>query len=180
MKILNKVITIFLLVGLTLVPASTIFAQEEEPEIKPVSSYELFWPITQGKVMGDPLFSLKSFKEGIMEFFQFSNFSKVNYNTTLSEKRIVEAEYLLFTKKDYINGKKSLEAAKEKREKAFAFIKQARQKGENTGQIEARLRISLQKQKILLDFLKTKLPDEQKGILDDSLNNLRSLLSQLG
>lgn len=60
-----------------------------------VSSYELFWPVTAGKTLGDSLYGLKIFKEKLRGAFIFGKLQKLDYSLFLATKRVVEAEKLL-------------------------------------------------------------------------------------
>src|SRR3990167_10614639 len=95
------------------------------PTPGPVDSYDLFWPISAGKVMGDPLYFLKSLKESLSELLVFGDYKKAEHNISLSEKRIVEAEYLFMVKKDFRNARESAKEAKSKMEKAIESVKKA-------------------------------------------------------
>ena len=75
------------------------------PTPAPVDTYALFFPITHGKVIGDSLYSLKLLKERLRGMLIFGDFNKAMYNITLSEKRLVETEYLLTTNGDFENVK---------------------------------------------------------------------------
>src|SRR5688500_13173828 len=100
---------ITILAGLLLLP-SIAFAQSPmpsvspQPTIVPVNSFDLFCPISAGKVAGDSLYFLKNLKENIRGVFIFDDFKKIEYNIVLTEKRAVEAEKLFLDKKDYTNG----------------------------------------------------------------------------
>lgn len=145
------------------------------PTVAPVDAYTLFWPIAPGKVTGDSLYSLKTFKETVREFFIFGDVKKSEYNITLSEKRIVEADYLFMTKKDYTNAAKTLDEAQKRREKARdIYIKAKAQKA--TGDLQNKLILSLEKQKSLLMYLATQVPEDQKQIIEDNLAKLTEVL----
>lgn len=145
------------------------------PTVLLVDAYSLFWPIAPGKVMGDSLYSLKSLKETIREFFIFGDVKKAEYNITLSEKRIVEADYLFMTKKDYVNGVKTLDETQREREKARdIYIEAKAQKA--TGDLQNKLILSLEKQKSLLMYLSTQVPEDQKQTIEANLAKLTEVL----
>lgn len=151
----------------------------ESAEVETVDSFELFWPIVAGKVMGDPVYFLKSLKERLREFLIFSSFKKADYNITLSEKRTVEAEYLFMVKKDYKNAKKSLDAAQAKRERALGLIKKAEEEGRYVVDLKNAQTGSLEKQRLLLNYLATVVEEEQKSVIEENVSQLNSLLSSL-
>lgn len=73
------------------------------------SSYELFYPIVAGKVPGDKWYSLKIFREKLVSFFLFNSNKKVEFHSSLSKKRLVEAEKLVTTNKNFALGLTTLE-----------------------------------------------------------------------
>ena len=82
----------------TFVFSSGVSAQEEittQEETVEISSFELFWPISAGKTMGDSLYFLKSFKETFRGWLIFGKVQKAEYSLQLATKRIVEAEKLI-------------------------------------------------------------------------------------
>lgn len=145
------------------------------PSPKAISSYELFWPIAPGRVMGDSLYQLKLFKESLREFFIFGDFKKAEYNINLSEKRLVEAEYLFVVKKDYDNAGKSLETARLKMEKALGLIEKS-EKSPNISILKNKFGVSLEKQRLLLNSLVSKVPEDQKKVIGEYEDYLSSLL----
>lgn len=146
---------------------------------EPVDSYSLFWPISAGKTMGERFYNIKLFKEAMGEFLSFGNLRKSEYNVRLSEKRTVEAEKLLVSKKDYQNATKTLEQAKLKREKALNYIKKAQDNNQNPEKEKGILVSSLDNQSKLLSYLQEKVPTDQQLILVDSLSQIDSILSQI-
>lgn len=78
-----------------------------------IDSFELFWPISPGKTVGDPLFFLKTIKENLRGLVIFGMPQKANYAVLLATKRIVEAEKLMLDgKNDFAS--KSLDLAETK------------------------------------------------------------------
>lgn len=73
------------------------------------SSYELFYPIVAGKVPGDKWYSFKIFREKLVSFFLFNSSKKIEYHSSLSKKRLVEAEKLISTNKNLTLGLTTLE-----------------------------------------------------------------------
>lgn len=144
-----------------------------------VNSFSLFWPISAGKVMGEPLYFLKSFKEDLRELLIFSDLKKAEYNVTLSEKRVVEAEKLLVLKKDSVNGEKSLDVAQAKREKAFELIKKTEEKGRYIEDLKNRMTESLENQRALLHYVATQISEDQKGLINENVDALNATLSKL-
>ena len=143
-----------------------------------INSFELFWPISAGVVSGEQLYNFKILKEDIREIFIFSNLKKAEYNITLSEKRVLEVEKLFIDKKDYTNGKKTLDIANQKREKSLSLLKKD---GENnySGELKTKIVKSFANQKDLLTYIMLQVSDDQKGTLRDSINQLGLLLESL-
>lgn len=144
-----------------------------------INSYELFWPISPGKVMGENLYYFKLFKENLRGAVIFSDLKKADYNITLAEKRIVEAEQLFIVRKDFANAKRTLDLLRQKQEKAIELLKKAEEKKYQVDQYKVRMIKSFEKQKDLLDNMMSAAPPDQKFIIEDSVNKLDSLLKAL-
>ncbi len=179
---------IFLFLGLlTLVFVPAVSARSplpspiptSTPTAAPISSFELFWPIVAGKVRGDSLYSLKLLKEQVRGIFIFSDYKKADYNITLSEKRVVEAEKILVEKKDYENAKLTLKDAEGKWRQSLENYDSATRDGSDTAPLRERFISSLEKQRALLIYTQMKMPDNQKGILDENLSRLNEVLAKL-
>lgn len=185
MKLFQYLINLIIVLFLVFSP-SAVLAQKKAvaspspfPTIAPVDSYKLFWPISAGKVMGDSLYFLKSLKENLREMFIFSDFKKADYNITLSEKRVVEAEKLFLANKDYVNGKKTLEAAQKSREKALSLIDKVKEKGQYVVDLQNRMVSSLEHQRALLNYVAAQIPQEQQKVIEENISQLNSLLAKL-
>lgn len=185
-KYISGLIIFFLLV---LLP-SNVLAQKKtnfrpspspspSPTITSVDSYKLFWPISAGRVMGDSFYFLKSFKENLREISIFSDFKKADYNITLSEKRVVEVEKLFLVNKDYVNGKKTLDAVQQRREKALSFINKVKKEGRNVADLQNRMASSLENQRALLNYVAAQVPEEQKQVIENNISSLNSLFVNL-
>lgn len=187
MRFFDKLVASVLLLSLVLAPVGVFAHEEDEPhdeatesaEVEEMNSYELFWPIVAGKVMGEPLYFLKTFKESIRELLIFSVFKKSDYNITLSAKRVVEAEKLFLQEKDYENAKKSLNAAQAKREKALTLLNKTKEQGRYTTDLENAFTSSLEKQRALLNWIASQVPDEQKSAIEENISQLNSTLAEL-
>lgn len=144
-----------------------------------VDSYSLFWPLSAGKTMGDSLYSLKLLRERIGGLFKFGDSRKSEYNVTLSEKRLLEAEKLFIQKKDYKNGIITLEEAKNKRHIALDYIKSAEKNNNQPDRAKGTFVNSLNNQGKLLRYLESIVPDDQKKLFSQSLEDIDSLLSEI-
>lgn len=83
------------------------------------SSYELFYPIVAGKIPGDQWYSLKMLREKMVSFFLFNPEKKAEYHTSLSKKRLVEAEKLIVVNKNYLLGIDTLKKSADELEQAL-------------------------------------------------------------
>ncbi len=186
---MKRIIASLLAGILVTIAISPAFAQTPPPEASAtaapspipteVNSYDMFWPITAGRTMGDSLYFLKSLKENLREFLVFSSYKKADYNITLSAKRVVEAENLFIEKKDVNNAKKSLEAAQSKRDKALEFIKKAESEGRYIVDLKTTLKNSLEKQRALLHYLITKVDEESKKFIEDNVSALNETFAKV-
>lgn len=151
----------------------------DSSQTKSINSFELFWPISAGLVEGDKLYVLKTFKENLREVFIFNNLKKAEYNMTLSEKRTVEAEKLLINIKDYQNAKKTLLTAKLNREKVQSLLKKAKEQGKNVIDQKNRMISSFENQIILLNYIATQVPEDQKSAISENVSSLRIILESI-
>lgn len=184
------VLSIFLLLGLLFSPSIAFGAQTKRatpkvvtpsPSPTPISrvdSYQLFWPISAGRVMGDPLHFLKNLKENLRGILIFGDYNKAIYDITLSEKRLVEAEYLFMVKKDYVNGKRAIDASKQNLEKAVSLSNKVVDQTKITD-LKVKLSASLEKQRKLLNYLASQASDENKKVLAAQEDYISNTLSDL-
>lgn len=159
-------------------PNATDSSIASSSSVAKTDSYTLFWPITAGKVRGDKLYFAKKFKESFRNLITFSDYKKSDYEITLSEKRIVEAEKL-YQLKDYENGLETLKDGHKNREKALEKYKKAENIGRYMGDIKNRLKESLKKQRLVLEQIKASVDDSQKQTIDEQLQNITSIESSL-
>lgn len=151
----------------------------ETNDFSTFNSFEKFWPVTAGKVMGEPLYFLKALKEDLRGLLYFSDLKKGDYNMTLSEKRLVEAEKLYLEKKDSANGQKSLQASQENREKAVSLRDKAKSESRNTTELTNRLKYSFNNQSMLLKKMEAEIEGDTKSQIANNLQSLESLLQKL-
>lgn len=151
------------------------------PSVAPakVNPNELFWPISAGKVAGDKMYSLKLMKEKLRGSLIFSKPKKMEYFVTLSTKRVVEAEKLYLTNKDYENAKKSLQLSQENREEALEILNSLNEKGKPTDVVKGGFRDVLERQKKLLEYIHSQVPESEKEAISNNLNNLNEIWGKL-
>lgn len=191
MKFLLPVFFLVLLVGLMVFPLQ-VEAKSKRTATKavvavpspsptpaapgPVDSYDLFWPISAGRVIGDPLYFIKSLKESLRELLVFGDYKKAEYNITLSEKRLLESEYLFKVKKDFENTKESVIQAKSKMETAVLYVDKSKT-SPDIGVLQQKLSRSADKQRQLLNFLVTQGDKGQTKEMSEYEDYLSSILS---
>lgn len=145
----------------------------------PSSSYELFFPITPGKVLGDSLYPLKQFKESIRELITFGKRNKAEYNLTLSEKRLIEGEYL-YNKKDFSNALQTMKNAQTRRDKTLALYEElSKEDNETADLLKIKIIESLKKQLIVLNSIEMSVPKAQQGNIQQYINSIEALLKQI-
>lgn len=177
-KAINFVIFLLLF---DLLMISPILAQENPATTssEPVNSYVLFWPLSAGKVMGEPLYFLKGLKESFRGLFIFAQNKKIEYDLMLSEKRVLEAEKLYSIKNDLENGRETLERAQDLREKTLARFKSIKQSRKSLGGLPDKITKSFEKQQQLLNYLITKVSDQAKSDIENNLSKLNAALEEL-
>ncbi len=177
MKILNLfIVSLLLFTGIFIV--GRVEAQAEKTATPP-SSYELFFPITPGKVLGDPLYPLKQFKESIRELITFGKTNKAEYSLTLSEKRLIEGEYL-YNNKGYSNALKTMSNAQNRRKNAVSLYEElSREDNETADLLKIKIIESLDKQLIVLNSIKISVPSAQQKDIQINIDSVKDLLKQL-
>lgn len=155
-----------------------VMAQEATTTAKP-NSYELFWPLSAGKVLGEPFYTLKSAKENFRGIFIFSDIKKAEYSITLSDKRLLEAEKLFLEKGDKDNGRKTLEASQKFRDGAIEKYKKVKAAGKNTIELHRILDSFLKRQKMLLTYMMSVISEDQKNYFKEVITKLNLSISSL-
>lgn len=171
---MNRIGLIFILiVGIFLVSFKISLAQVSlaTPAPKEITSFELFWPITAGKTIEDPLYTLKTMKENVRGFFIFGKAEKADYHVFLATKRIVEAEKLIN------EGKK--EPAVKTLEKAIVLLGTAKTEISNTSTelISSDIKDNINKQLGNLEIFVPALISQLKSQDDDLASKLKEVLS---
>lgn len=176
-----KFIAFLLTAGLFLLSplVSFVYAQEEASPspVAVVNSFELFWPISAGKVAGESMYSLKILKENVRGMFIFNAGKKVDYLITLAQKRTVEVEKLYLDKKDYTNAEETLRVLQDKWTDTTAAITKVDEQDQSG--LEGTFKTSLEKERALLQYLVTQVPTENSQPLNDTLQKLNETLASL-
>lgn len=176
---IKRVITVFFaffIFGLSLSYSRAASTPIPSP-IAQVDSFEIFWPITPGKVEGDKLYGLKIFKENLRESLIFGKAQKSDYEVFLSVKRVVEAEQLLEDKKTQL-AQKTLKAALVKLTQAESNAKGALEAKEDFSSIGSTMVTRLENISKLMSYLSSKYPDSKNDI-DQVNETAKSLLKAI-
>lgn len=95
-----------------------------------IDVFKLFWPISPGKTLDEPMYFLKDLKEKIRGVLIFSPAAKAEYAVLLATKRVLESEKLVNQgKNDLAN--KTLDLAKNQFEMAEKNLEMAKSKKES-------------------------------------------------
>ncbi len=182
MVIMKRIFVFFLFLVFVLCVTSISLAKTNiAPESKTgavVNSYELFWPIVPGRVMGDKLYSLKFLKEKLRESIIFSSFKKADYLIVISEKRLVESEFL-YKNGNIKAGSETLSIAVKTWLRIRDLISQTKSSGTDVVNLQTRFANSLEKQSLVLEDLLIKLQDKQVDEIKTSLDKAKELLLEL-
>jgi len=97
---MKKFICLIIAIYCVVFPVNILALEDKEVDKKQnltqeLNSFELFWPISAGKTVDDPIYWIKNLKEKIRGFLIFGDREKADYYTLLTVKRIVEAEKLI-------------------------------------------------------------------------------------
>ncbi len=140
MKFLKIFIVVFLFIGLmpSAFSSTYTYAQKKQtvvikkvatpspkPSVTPIpsmNSFEVFWPLSSGRVEGDKLYLFKLLKEKIRGKMIFGNAEKFDYKVLLATKRVLESEKLLNDNK-VDEAKKTLGRANKQLVEALSIVK---------------------------------------------------------
>lgn len=177
LKFMRIVLIILIAIFVFIYSTSIIFAEENNNNVSTssaqVNSFELFWPITSGKVEGDALYPIKLFKEQIGGWFIVEDVKKADYEILLGTKRVLEAEKHLKDKKDNfaIN---ALEKADVQFDLAYQNIKKADSKKQFKAiEIRRDRLINIRK---LIDQLKIETSEQMRLKLDSTREKADAML----
>lgn len=150
------------------------------PEMSPsptpmanVDSFELFWPLAPGKVMGDTLYPLKLLKEKISDFLTFGTAQKANYKVFLATKRAIEAEKLLKDgKTDLAN--KTLDSMNSNLSSGYSMWQSVKDKPEAQGDTKSTVGQALTKLETYFTYLSVKNSGDAKTKIDKGLETVHN------
>lgn len=150
---------------------------EEEVSVK-VNSFELFWPLSAGKVTGENFYFLKQIKENVRASFIFGDFNKAKYYITLSEKRLLEAEKSMILKKDIEGAKKAFNRSEENLKAVVTIYGNSKSKPFSTD-LKEEVSATVSKQMKLSNSLLLDANEEQKQLIDPYRTFLNNIVEQL-
>lgn len=145
-----------------------------KPSSTPISTYELFWPLTAGKTVTDNFFFLKRWKEDFRGKVLLGSPAKADYQLLLATKRIIESEKL-FDEKDEMSGIKSLELANKNTKNTLSLLVKSKAGGENIPSVKDNMLNRTHNLNEFLPELKDKFGDEGDKIIDSILASIKDI-----
>lgn len=121
-----------------------------------------------GILPDSPFYFLKSFFEGVGNFFTFNNLSKAERFLNLSETRLAEADALIDKGKIGL-AQRSLERHQEQLNLSLFKAEEARQKGLNADQVLARVSEATLRHQAFLIEVYEKVPEEAKPAIERAM-----------
>lgn len=171
---LKKLLTpIFLLVCLLSIPSFFYFYFSTQPAFGETVdnriNYELPYP---GMLPGNPLYSVKSARDSIMQWMMRDNIKKAQLRLQISDKHVRGAQMLL-TENDYERAEDILLDGEQMFEKAIEDALNAKEQGASpTSEFKEKLKFSnLKHKQIIDDILKTVPPQERDGFREPLRQN---------
>ncbi len=152
-----------------------VFAHADElptvgaTESASINTFEVFWPLTAGKTLGESFYFLKTLKEDLRGILIFGKPEKGEYLVFRSTKRILEAENLL--------GREKNDLAKQTIVTANGYLTQAKTDFEGvTGKddMKAQVKNRLDNLIILVDQMTAK----TNGEVHDQLHTTHTLIEE--
>lgn len=179
MKLLKYLIVfvgVFVLFGLF---TKSVFASTPKASPAPeVNSFELFWPLSPGKVKGDSLYPLKELKEKFRGMFIFGAPEKVDYELLLATKRAIEAEKLLKDGKTDL-AIQTLDVFLAKLDISISKWDEAKMSGNTPVTTKDNVRKQLNNLEVFLKYLSSKNTGEVKSKVDQGLEKVKKLQNSL-
>lgn len=146
---------------------------EEEYDFESMNTYELFWPITAGKLPGDKFYRLKVWRDKLVGYLFFDKVKKSEYLKQLANKRLVEAENLL-TLERYPFFSETIQISGNNLERGLNLFSSAA-KTERRLWLRAEYVKDLQKHLIVLGRMAGKAQEEQKEIIEAAIERVNQL-----
>jgi hypothetical protein len=157
---------------------ATEAAETETYDFASMNTYEMFWPITAGKVPGDSLYSLKTLRDKLVGILYFSKLKKSEYVKQLANKRLVEADRVLELER-YEHLKPTLDRSIDQMKEGLALLDSAPET-EFSFWLEQEFDKDLEKHMIVLNRMKEKAPEGQAGVIEEALVQVESMVQEYG
>lgn len=155
----------------------TILAEEKQYDFKSMTTYEMFWPVVPGQIPGDKFYNLKVWRDKAIGFLFFSGLKKAEYFKQIANKRLVESERLLEMKRiNYFP--QTLKNSLENLEKGLHLLSSAAPSQPQQWLEEEYLK-DLQKYLVVLERMKEKAGGDQKQLIEESTQKVKSSLDSL-
>ncbi len=144
--------------------------QEEEPinlVDDTLAEEELVDP---GLLPNHPLYFLKSFSEGVGTLFTFGQVNRANRQVLLTENRLAEANALIAQGETEM-AEKAMERYQEQFAHAFTFAQRAREAGQNTDEVMAKIAENTLKHQAVLSRVYEQVPEEARGAIEQAMES---------
>lgn len=149
---------------------------EEDYDFSSMTTYELFWPITAGKVPGDKFYNLKVWRDKLMGYLFFNPVKKSEYLKQLANKRLLEAEKLVeLDRQQFLQ--ETLEKSIKYMKDGLEILSSAEQTSESAW-LEDEYAKDLKKHLIVLGRMEEKAKESQKSIIEDNIKNIDKLIGK--
>lgn len=187
---LKKILLLFCLFLLAFfsVFSSCLYAQEEnlatesaeaekEYDFASMTTYELFWPITAGKIPGDKFYKLKIWRDKLVGYLFFDKLKKSEYLKQLANKRLVETEKLLEVQR-YSYLSETLKISGDNLEKGLVLLFSAPET-ESQFWLRNEYQKDFQKHLIVLERMKEKMEEDKRAVLEEAIRDINNLIDRL-
>ena len=165
-----KKLLLILILAVFLFFTANVFAQEEEATNSTnilQAEEELIGP---GLLPNHPLYFLKSLSEGIGNFFTFGQVNQAQRAMMLAEKRLAEANTLIAQGKNEL-AQRTMERYQERFTNAFAFAQKAKEAGQNTDEVMAKIAENTLRHQAVLSRVYEQVPEEAKGAIEQAMES---------
>jgi len=126
--------------------------------------------IEPGLLPDHPLYFLKTLSESIQTLFAFGEANRVNRHMILAEKRLAEAQALIAQGKTEL-AEKIMNRYQEQFTRAFTFAQQAKEKGQNSDEIMAKIAENTLRHQAVLARVYEQVPEEAKPAIEQAMEN---------
>lgn len=142
-----------------------------------MTTYEMFWPLTAGKVPGDKFYNFKIWRDKLMGALMISPPKKSEYDKSLANKRLLEAERLVeIDRKGFFQD--TLKQYWENLEKGFNLLISS-QPSQQIEWLKEEYRKDLVKHLVVLERLKQRGDQEITIAVDQMIGKAKSLEDRL-